>query len=107
VLHVDRACGDEGVDAETPGRLQRFAGGIYVLETCAAEAADDGILGARGDSIDGFEIAGRRNRETGFDDVDAHRIEKFGDFYFFFERHRGSGRLFAVAQCGVENSNPV
>ena len=57
-----------------------------------------------GDLLHGFEIAVRGNRETRFDDVDAHLVEQFGNFEFFLERHGGARRLLAVAQCGVENS---
>src|SRR5262249_25003043 len=35
------------------------------------------------------------------------RVEEFRDFDLLFESHRGAGRLLAVAQCGVEDDNPL
>ena len=73
----------------------------------AREAADDGVLGALGDLVDGVEIAFRRDREAGLDDVDAHLVEQLGDFELLLVGHGGAGRLLAVAQCGVENDDAV
>ena len=106
VLHMNRAGGDEGVDAKALRRLQRFAGAIDILEARTCETADHRVLRALGDFVDRFEIAVRGNRKTCFDHIDAHRIEQFGNFEFFLKRHRSARRLFAVAQCGVEDFYP-
>ena len=90
------------MDARTLRALQRLAGAVDVLEAGARQAADDGVLDELGDLAHRLEIAGRGNRKAGFDDVDAHLVEQFGDAQFFFMRHRGAGRLLAVAQSGVE-----
>jgi hypothetical protein len=82
----------------------RLAGAIDVLEAGARQAADDGILHDLRDFRTAFEIAVRGNRKSRLDDVDAHRIEQFGDFQFLFERHGSARRLLAVAQCRVEYS---
>jgi hypothetical protein len=57
--------------------------------------------------VHGLEIALAGDREAGFDHVDAHVFEQFGDFDLFFERHRGAGALLAVAQGRVEDDDPV
>src|SRR6478672_13234422 len=85
----------------------RFAGAVDVLVAGAREAANHGVLGALGDLIDGGEIALRCNREAGLDDVDTHGVEHLGDFELLLMRHRGTGRLFAVAQGGVEDDDAV
>ena len=85
------------------GAFQRFAGAVDILEAGARQAADAGALDELGDLAHRLEIAGRGNRKTRFDDIDAHFVEQFGDLQFFFMRHRRARRLLAVAQSGVEN----
>ena len=65
------------------------------------------MLGELGDLGDGLEVAFGRNRESGFDDVDAHLVEEFGDLQFLLERHGGAGALLAVAQRRVEDHDVV
>ena len=95
------------MDAAALGRLDRLAGAVDVLLPGAREAADDGVLGALGDLVDGREVALRRDRKAGLDDVDAHVVEQFGDFELLLVRHGGAGRLLAVAQGGVEDDDAV
>jgi hypothetical protein len=54
-----------------------------------------------------LQVAVRRNRKARFDDVDAELFEHVGDLQFFVEIHRGTRRLLAVAQGGVENQDAV
>ena len=77
------------------------------LKRGAREPADDRVLGALGDLVDGGEVAVRRDRKAGLDDVDAHVVEQFGDFELFLVRHGGAGTLLAVAQGGVEDDDAV
>ena len=67
----------------------------------------DGVFHHFCDFLHGLKIAVGGGRETGFDDVDAHFVQQFGDLELFFQGHRGAGRLLAVAQGGVENDNAV
>ena len=85
----------------------RFGAAIDVLEGGAGETGDAGVLDAPGDRRDRLEIAVGGDREAGLDDVDAHRVEEIGDFELFLQRHRGAGRLLAVAQRRVENDDAV
>ena len=93
------------MDAAALGGPQGLAGAIDVLEARACQSAHDGIFYELRDFRDRLEIPVRRNRKSRFDDIDAHRIEQFGDFQFLFESHRSTRRLLAVAQRRVEYSN--
>src|SRR5262245_37167447 len=55
----------------------------------------------------GGEIAFRRDREAGFDDVDTHSVEEFGDLELLLMRHGRAGALLAVAQGSVEDDDAV
>jgi hypothetical protein len=50
LLHVDRAGGDEGVDAAGRGRLDGLAGAADVVLVGARQRADGGFLDALGDA---------------------------------------------------------
>ena len=95
------------MDARALGRLDRLAGAVDVVEAGAGESADHRVPGALGDFVDRGEVAIGGDRKAGFDDVDAHRVEQFGDFEFFFMRHRRAGALLAVAQGGIEDEDAV
>ena len=58
-----------------------------------------------GDLRDGLEVAVGGDRKARLDDVDAHLVEELGDLDLLVERHRGAGRLLAVAQGGVEDDD--
>ena len=96
---------DEGVDAPPLGVDERFGGAVDVVGAGAGEAADDRPLDPLGDLGDRLEIAVRGDREAGLDDVDAHLVEELGDLELLLQRHRGAGRLLAVAQRRVENDD--
>ena len=98
---------EEGVDALALGRLDRLGAAVDVLERGARQPADHRVLGARGDLVDGGEIALRGDREAGLDDVDAHVVEQLGDLELLVVGHGGAGALLAVAQRGVEDDDAV
>ena len=95
------------MDAAALGRLDRLAGAVDVLLAGAGETRDDGALGALRDFLHGGEVAFRRDRETGLDDVHAHLVEQLGHFELLVEGHGGAGALLAVAQGGVEDDDAV
>jgi len=93
------------------------AGRLAALEGVGG-AADVAIVGARdrahrraldrlGDRLHGLEVAVRRRREAGLDDVDLEPLELARDAELFVLGHRGAGRLLAVAQGGVEDEQAV
>ncbi len=62
-----------------------------------------GPVDLAGDGLDRLEVAGRGDGEAGLDHVHAEFLERVGDLELFGEVHAGAGRLFAVAECGVED----
>ena len=95
------------MDALLLCRLDRLGATVDVLEGGAGQPADHSLLGARCYLLDGGEIAFRRDREAGLDDVDAHIVEQLGDLQFLVVGHGGAGTLLAVAQGGVEDDDAV
>ena len=58
-----------------------------------------------GDRADRLEVAGRGDREAGLDDVDAEVGQRPGDLQLLGQVHARAGRLLAVAQRRVEDSD--
>src|SRR5262249_34357541 len=106
-LHVQRAGGDEGVDAWTGGAVERLPGTVDVALRRAGQSGNGGVADALGHLAHRLEIAVRRDGEAGFDDVDTHLLEHRGDAQLLLEVHRGARRLLAVAQGGVEDDDAV
>ena len=82
-------------------------GALDVRRVGASEAGDDRALDLAGDRLDGLEVAGRGDREAGLDDVDAEARELVGDLELLARVERDARRLLAVAQCRVEDDDPV
>ena len=95
------------MNARLLGEFHRFTGTINIGIDRTSETGNGCAFDALGNFCHRFEIAIRGNRKTGFDDVDAHRIQEIGDFKLLFERHGCARRLFAIAQGGVENDDAV
>ena len=72
-----------------------------------ARPATTAFFDAFGHLGDRLEVAIAGDREAGLDDVDAHVVERLGDLQLFLERHRRARALFAIAQRGVENIDPI
>ena len=93
------------MDAPPFRRLDGFGGAFDIHGAGAGEAADNRSLDHLGDLVDRLEIALGGDRETGFDDIDAHRFEQLGNTQLLIQVHGRAGRLLAVAQRGVEDGN--
>src|SRR5437667_210468 len=104
---MQRRCRDHRVDTATAGWLHRLRTTIDVFWVRARQSGDDGVLAALRDFVDGLEIALRRNRETGLDDIDAHGVEQLGDLDLLFVSHCGAGTLLTVAQGRVEDDDAI
>src|SRR5690606_34258827 len=94
---------DEGVDAAAARRLDGLGAAVDVLEMGAGETGNDGVLRPARYLEHRLEIAFGRDRETGFDHVDAHLDEDVGNLEFLLEGHCRARTLLAVAQRGIEN----
>ncbi len=107
VFHVERAGGEEDVDAFALRRAHGLGGAQDVVFRGAGEAGDDGAFDLLGDAFDAFEVALGGDGEAGFQDVHAEFGQGFGHAEFFVDVHGEAGRLFAVAQGGIEDDNAV
>src|SRR5580658_7417736 len=95
--------GEEDVDAVFVRGLDGTGGGFDVFALAAGERGDAGAGYFAGDGLDGVEVAVGGDGEAGFDDVDAEGGELVGEAQFFCVVHGAAGRLFAVAESGVED----
>ena len=103
-FEVEVGAGEEDVDAALVGGLDGAGGGFDVLAFAAGEGGDaGGAVHFAGDGLDGVEVAVGGDGEAGFDDVDAERGELVGEAQLFCVVHGAAGRLFAVAEGGVED----
>ena len=100
---MDWAGAEEDMEAPAAIVAERAMRGHDIALGRARERAEDRAFHLAGDDAHGLFVARRGGGETSFDDIDAHLVQQLGDAQFFFMRHRGAGRLLAVAQSGVEN----
>jgi len=104
VLAMQRAGGKEQVDARAARLFQRPCGGVDVARQAAREAAHGGVHQRARDLGDGGEVIRRGLRKTGFEHVDAERLQRLRHAQLGAAVEREAGRLFAVAQGGVEDA---
>src|SRR4051812_10638497 len=107
LLHVQRARGDEGVDAPGPRVLQRIDAALDVAVVRAAQAAHHRVLHRAGDGAHRLEVAVGGGGEAGLDHVDAHALQRPRDAQLLLARHGGAGALLPVAHGGVEYDQTV
>ncbi len=107
VLQMDVRGGDEDVDAGPLGALDGTDGTVNVLLAGPRERQHDGPGHGLGDPPDGLEVALRRRREAGLDDVDAEVLELARDRQLLLHVHGRTRRLLAVAERRVEDLYPV
>ena len=100
---MDGAGGQKDVDPRRFGRFEGFPGPIDVGVVAAGQAADHRSADRLGHLADSLEVAGRSDRESGFDDVDSQVHQGLGNLHLLAQVHARAGRLLAVAQGGVED----
>ena len=71
----------------------------------AGQAGDDRPPHRAGNGAHRLEVAVRRDREAGLDDVHAQAIELLRQAQLLGRGHAEAGRLLAVAKRGVEHLN--
>ena len=98
---------DEGMDARGFRVAHRLPAAVDILEARARQPTDRGIARLLGDLGDSGKIPFRGDGKARFDDIDAHLVEQPRDLQLFIMAHRGTRRLLAVAQRGVENQDAV
>src|SRR5580704_16685385 len=101
------ACRDEGVDARTPGLLQRAGRSLDIQLVRPRESCylNPGELTTH--RIHCFVISLRCDREPGFEDVDAEIDQLPCQPQLLGYGHATAGRLFTIAEGGVEDVNTV
>ena len=107
VLDVDVRRRDEGVHARAVGVADGLGGALDVRRMGAREARDDRAVHLLGDPLYGLEVAGRRDRESSLDHVDAEPRELLRDLQLLGGVERDARRLLAVSQRGVEDDDAV
>jgi len=73
----------------------------------ARQGGDDRALDLPCDRLHRLEVAGRRDREPGLDDVDPETRQLLGDLELLRDVEGDARRLLAVAQRGVEDQYSV
>ena len=107
VLQMQVAGSQKDVDAGAVGELQGAGGHLDVFGLGAGQRGDARLANGLGDGGDGREVALRGHGEAGLDDIHAQIFQGMGHGQLFLRRHAAAGRLFAVAQRGVEEDNAI
>ena len=106
VFEVNVGGGEEDVNARARRLRQRRPGAIDVRRDRAGQAGDDRPPHGAGNGAHRLEVAIRRDREAGLDDVHAEAIELLRQAQLLGRGHAEAGRLLAVAKRRVEHLNP-
>jgi hypothetical protein len=104
---VQRAGGDERVDARARRALQRLGRARDVAVVGACQRAHRALAHRVGNRPHRLEVSVGGGREAGFDHVDAQALELARDAQLLLACHRRAGGLFAIAQRGVEDDQLV
>jgi hypothetical protein len=107
VFAMDRARGEEHVDARLGSILKRLPSLFDILAIATCEARDDRALHFLRNPVDGLPIAARGDREPRFDDVDAQLRQRLRNSQLLGLRHAAPRRLFAVAQRRIEDQYAI
>ncbi len=106
VDEVDVGRGDEHVKVgplRSPDRLDRA---LRIAVAAARQGGDgDAAAGLAGDPLHGLEVARRRGRKAGLDDVDPEARELASDLELLGRSQAGARSLLAVAQGRVEDAH--
>ena len=104
---MDRARGEDHVDARPARLCERLTGGVDVLAHRARERGDRRAVQHPGDRLDALEVTGGCAREACLDDVDAEPLELLRDRRLLAGLQRDARRLLAVAQRRIEDRDPA
>ena len=103
VFEVNVRRGEEHVNARPRRLRERRPGAIDVRGNGAGQAGDDRPPHGAGNRAHRLEVAIRRDREAGFDDVHAKAIELLRQAQLLRRGHAEARRLLAVAKRRVEH----
>src|SRR5947209_13187846 len=97
----------KGMDAAQGGRFDCTGGGLDINRLCASQRRDAYTLNLSSNRADRFEVATGGDRKACFDDVNAQIGKLVRKAQFFSVVHGAAGRLFSVAEGGVEEDDLV
>ena len=107
VFQVQIRSGKEKMQAGFCGRFEAAQRRIYIFLARAGERRYAAMLDFGGYGARRFEIAGRGDRETRFENVHAEFFDLPGELQLLLPVHRETGRLLAVTQRRIEDLNRV
>src|ERR1700690_4365163 len=102
MLKVNIRSGDEGMYPSRLGGLDGLGGPVDIVEFSSGKAGDRGPFNLRRNHSDGFKVTDRRDRKSGFYNINAKFDELACDLELFFHIHRCTRGLFAVPKGSVE-----
>ena len=103
VFQVQVGRGEKNMQAGFCGRFEPAQRSVYIFLARARERGYAAAFNFCGYGARRIQVAGRSDRETRFEDIDAKLFDLVGKLQFFLAIHRKAGRLLAVAQSRVEN----
>ena len=83
-------------------RIMWYAGTVFTTLAMLAGSAN-----LAGDGANALEVAVRGNGKSSFENIHAERRQLMGHAQLFVVMHGAAGRLFAVAQSGIEEDDLV
>ncbi len=107
VFHMQRACGDEGVDTLVLSRFQCLCRAFDVALGGTCQRTDGRSFDLLGDFMDGLEVAVRCDGKACFDDINLQFRQCVRHAQLFIKRHRCTRGLFPITQSGVENDDAI
>ena len=94
---MDCTGSEEHVDSRLLSFLQGFVSARDIAVIAARQSADRRTANHISNLTNRLEVAWRRDRKTGFDDIHTQFGKCMSNFQFFSQVHARAGRLFTVA----------
>ena len=104
---MDRARGNEGMNAEAFRDSEGFSGRFDVLCNATRQAAGDRFFQRCRNLRNTFKVTLGRNRKARFQYVYAKLFERQRDLQLLTRRKTLRQRLFTIAKRGVKNNDPI
>jgi hypothetical protein len=103
VLQVNVGRSDKNMDSRMRSDLDCIPCGVDVGPSGARKARHRDVLERARDLLDRIELAGRRNGEPRFYNVNSQLLKLQRHPYLFIHCHCSAGRLLAVPERGIKN----
>lgn len=107
ISYVAFRCTNACMYALVLGILQRLCSNVNIFLHGACQCAYRGPCHSFADLDDTIEVARAGDRESGFDDIHAERLELLGNLNLLYGVQLASRHLLAVAQRSVKNIQSI